>query len=126
MKHVSGFLLATLLALAAPLAGAAPVPAPGAAASSAPADADAALAQAVARRVHKVPGLDDVVVTARDGTVRLDGTVAQEQQRALAAQIAAQQKGVAAVENRLRTSARLVDRLDAASEQVGEIGRAHV
>ena len=118
MKHVSGFLLVTLLALAAPLAGAAPVPAPGAAASSAPADADAALAQAVARRVHKVPGLDDVVVTARDGTVRLDGTVAQEQQRALAAQIAAQQKGVAAVENRLRTSARLVDRLDAASEQV--------
>ncbi|HZH44221.1 MAG TPA: mechanosensitive ion channel domain-containing protein [Lysobacter sp.] len=110
-------LLALLLAWACTPA-VVPASAAPATAGRAHADADGALAREVARRIHDVPRLGDVVVTARAGEVRLDGTVVSVEDRALAAQIAGQNAGVRGVQNRVRVSARLTDRFEAAYAQV--------
>jgi small-conductance mechanosensitive channel len=82
-----------------------------------PTDVDASLARTVARRVHGVPDLAEVTVTATAGVVRLDGRVTGAEDRAHAEQIASQQAGVAAVDNRIVVSTRLGDRLVAALAQ---------
>lgn len=68
----------------------------------------------LARRLHGVAGLEDVVVTVQAGVARLDGTVIEVEDRVQAAQIASQQPGVDTVENHVQVSTRLSDRLDAA------------
>lgn len=68
----------------------------------------------LARRLHGVTGLEDVVVTVQAGVARLDGTVIEVEDRVQAAQIASQQPGVDTVENHVQVSTRLSDRLDAA------------
>lgn len=84
----------------------------------APSATDAQLALAVARRVHNVPDLRDVTVTATANVIRLDGRVTGAEDKSLAQQIAHQHPGVAAVDNRVQLSTALVDRLRAALNQM--------
>ncbi|HEU4773323.1 MAG TPA: mechanosensitive ion channel domain-containing protein [Lysobacter sp.] len=72
------------------------------------------MSRELARRLHGVAGLEDVVVTVQAGVARLDGTVIEVEDRVQAAQIASQQPGVDTVENHVQVSTRLSDRLDAA------------
>lgn len=120
-RLIAGVALATLAALAAPATAAPPDPAARAAVEvagmPAPSQGDSALAGAVARRLHNVPSLRDVTVTATAGAVRLDGRVTGAEDRAHAMQIARQHPGVAAVDNRIELSSRLLDRLQAALNQ---------
>ncbi|GAB2516663.1 mechanosensitive ion channel domain-containing protein [Lysobacter humi (ex Lee et al. 2017)] len=118
-SRAAGALLAALLVLS-PTSGAAVAPpaSPAAAASKVPTDADARLAHSVARRLHAVPDLHDITVTATAAEVRLDGRVAGLEDRAHAEQIARQQPGVRAVDNRVQLSTGLVDRLRVALGQV--------
>lgn len=120
----SAALLALLFSAAAlaipPRAPSSPAAAP---AATAPADAvptpqDTLLARDVARRVHNVPDLREVTVTATGGRVRLAGVVTGADDRAHAEQIAAQHTGVAGVDNHVELSNRLSDRLGAAFGQV--------
>ncbi|MEO6169737.1 MAG: mechanosensitive ion channel family protein [Lysobacter sp.] len=76
--------------------------------------ADDALTTEVARRLQNADGMQGVTVTVTSGVARLDGNVLEAEDRALAAQIASQQPGVAAVDNQLTLSTRLQDRIDAA------------
>ena len=125
-SRVAGLALAGLIALLASLLPAAAAPAPSGPVRDpaalvrgrTPSQADATLASAVARRLHNVPDLAAVTVTATAGVVRLDGRVTGPEDRAHAQQIAAQHTGVAAVDNRVVVSTRLADRLRAAFSQV--------
>ncbi len=90
----------------------------GAKAASAPGAVDTQLARHVASRLHAVPGYDGIVVTAENGVVRLDGEVGDPDDRAHAEQIAAQQKGVASVDNRIEIAGGVGKRLHLALQQV--------
>lgn len=83
-----------------------------------PTTSDAVLARRVARRLHVLPELHDVTATATGGVIRLDGRVTQAGTRAHAEQIASQQPGVSAVDNRITVSTTLGDRLQAALSQM--------
>ncbi|HEY4581554.1 MAG TPA: mechanosensitive ion channel family protein, partial [Lysobacter sp.] len=90
----------------------------GARAAGAPVATDTQLARHVASRLHAVPGYDGIVVTAQKGVVRLDGVVGGADDLAHAEQIAAQQKGVASVDNRLEIAGGVGKRLHLALQQV--------
>ena len=79
---------------------------------------DLALSQRVARRLQNADGMEDVTVSVSAGVARLDGQVLKVEDRVLAAQIAAQQPGIASVDNRVELSTRLSDRFDVAIRQV--------
>lgn len=120
LSRAAGLLLAALLVLF-PLishAASAAAPSPSSTAPNVPSDADAQLAHGVARRLHAVPDLHDITVTATAAQVRLDGRVAGPEDRAHAEQIARQHPGVRAVDNRVQLSTGLIDRLQVALGQV--------
>ena len=68
---------------------------------------DLALSQRVARRLQNADGMEGVTVSVSAGVARLDGRVLKVEDRVLAAQIAAQQPGIASVDNRVELSTRL-------------------
>lgn len=121
LKWIAGVVLACVMAL---------LPAAFAQEAAAPADpaeltrgrtptaTDSRLAGAVSQRMARVPDLRDVTVTATANVVRLDGQVTGPEDRSHAEQIARQQAGVVAVDNRIELSTRLGDRLRAALGQV--------
>ena len=80
----------------------------------APTDADAELSERTAARLRNIEGLQNVDVTVAAGVARLDGTVVDVRDRALATQVAKQQPGIVAVENHLQLSTNLGDRFQAA------------
>lgn len=121
-------LLATALTCMRPAASqetGARVPPPMATAAVAadpvPASANAVRASDIARRLHRMPGLREVTVTATTSGLRLDGMVDGSEDRALAAQIASQPAGMAAVDNRINVGSNLSERLQLAFQQV--VGR---
>lgn len=123
LKWIAGAVLACLLTLLPAFA----LPAQDAAKASDPAAltrgrtptaSDAQLARAVAQRLQTVADLRDVTVTSTANVVRLDGRVTGASSRSHAEQIAAQQAGVVAVDNRIELSTGLADRLRAAFGQV--------
>ncbi|HZX80898.1 MAG TPA: mechanosensitive ion channel family protein [Lysobacter sp.] len=83
-----------------------------------PVAADTQLARTVAAQLHAVPGYGRITVTATGGVVRLEGSVGGADDRAHAEQIAAQQKGVASVDNRLQIAGGVGTRLQLALQQV--------
>ncbi|GAB1596256.1 mechanosensitive ion channel family protein [Lysobacter claricitrinus] len=88
-------------------------------ASAVPTAADNQVAVAVAARLRALPDYSNVTVTAAGGVVRLEGSVAGDEERAHAQQIAAQQPGVARVDNRLQIAGSIGVRLKLALQQVG-------
>jgi uncharacterized membrane protein len=114
---LAGCLVCTSLAGSAQ-GGAWAAQAAGAAAATVPTSSDTQLARTVAARVHAAPGLNAVTVTSAGGIVRLDGSVADPAERAHAEQIAAQQRGVASVDNRLQIAGDVATRLKLALSQV--------
>ena len=76
--------------------------------------------QTIARRFRDIPGMEGVTVTVQGGTARLTGEVVDVEARQLAEQVAAQQEGVAAVENRITLSTNVGARLRAAMGEVME------
>lgn len=123
LKWIAGLVLACLLCLlpcegvSAPKA-AKPVDTAALVRGKTPDARDAQLARVVAQRLHNVADLRGVTVTTTAGVVRLEGRVTGPEDRAHAAQIAAQQAGVVAVDNRIALSTSLPDRLRAALGQV--------
>ncbi len=104
--------------LAAP--SAAPAAPPIAPASMPKAQADRELSRQVGERLRGVDGLEDVTATVHDQVARLDGEVIEPEKREVAEQVATQQPGIEAVENRVRISTRLSDRLQVAVRQIGD------
>lgn len=104
--------------LAAP--SAAPASPPIAPASVPKAQADRELSRQVGERLRGVDGLEDVTATVHDQVARLDGEVVEPEKREVAEQVATQQPGIEAVENRVRISTRLSDRLQVAVRQIGD------
>ncbi|WP_187770704.1 mechanosensitive ion channel family protein [Cognatilysobacter lacus] len=84
----------------------------------APGPNDTQLARTVAARLHAVPGFGAVTVTSAAGVVRLEGSVSDSTDRAHAEQIAVQQPGVGAVDDRLQIPGGVVTRLHLALSQV--------
>ncbi|RPE81797.1 mechanosensitive ion channel family protein [Vulcaniibacterium tengchongense] len=115
-----GILPAALLALALAAGSVAAAPPAPAADATASERADLALSAQVNARLREIEGLERVTATAHGGVARLEGEVLDAARREAAEQAAAQQAGVRAVENRIRVSTRLDDRLDAALRLVGE------
>lgn len=91
----------------------APAPAPEA-------QADRELNRQVGERLRDVDGLEDVTATVHDQVARLDGEVVEPEKREVAEQVATQQPGIEAVENRVQISTRLSDRLQVAVRQIGD------
>lgn len=100
------------------LAQAAGVRVAAAARPTAPTSNDTRLARTVAYRLRAVPGYGAVTVTAAGGVVRLEGSVNDDGDRVHAEQIAAQQPGVASVDNRLHIAGGVTTRLRIALQQV--------
>lgn len=122
-RRFAGLVLACcLLSLAAPCAMAQSdallAQAAGARAAATPKAADTQLTRSVATRLRAVPGFDSVTVTSAGGVVRLEGSVNDDADRAHAEQIAAQQPGVASVDNRLQIAGGVATRLRLALSQV--------
>jgi small conductance mechanosensitive channel len=90
-----------------------PAPAPEA-------QADRELSRQVGERLRDVDGLEDVTATVHDQVARLDGEVVEPEKREVAEQVATQQPGIEAVENRVQISTRLSDRLQVAVRQIGD------
>lgn len=99
---------------------AAPAAPPIAPASVPKAQADRELSRQVGERLRGVDGLEDVTATVHDQVARLDGEVVEPEKREVAEQVATQQPGIEAVENRVRISTRLSDRLQVAVRQIGD------
>lgn len=97
-----------------------PAAPPIAPASAPTAQADRELSRQVGERLRGVDGLEDVTATVHDQVARLDGEVVEPEKREVAEQVATQQPGVEAVENRVRISTRLSDRLQVAVRQIGD------
>ena len=76
--------------------------------------------ETIARRLRNIPGMEEVTVTVQGGTARLAGQVVDPDARQLAEQVAAQQEGVAAVENRITLSTNVSARLGTAMREVVE------
>jgi small conductance mechanosensitive channel len=111
------------LALALPvsaMASATPASASTAPAPSPEAQADRELSRRVGARLRDVDGLEDVTATVHDQVARLDGHVVEPEKREVAEQVATQQPGIEAVENRVQISTRLSDRLQVAVRQIGD------
>ncbi|WP_133500989.1 mechanosensitive ion channel domain-containing protein [Cognatilysobacter terrigena] len=87
--------------------------------STTPTSADTQLSRTVAARLRAVPGYSNITVTATGGVVRLEGSVGDDTSRVHAEQIAAQQPGVAKVDNRLQIAGSIGTRLKIALQQVG-------
>lgn len=85
-----------------------------------PAPEDRELSRQVGARLRNVEGLEDVTATVHDNIVRLDGQVLEPDKREVAEQVATQQPGIEAVDNRVRISTRLSDRLQVAVRQIGD------
>jgi small-conductance mechanosensitive channel len=79
---------------------------------------DTQVSRNVAARLRAVPGFNAVTVTVAGGVARLEGSVNDPADRAHAEQIAAQQAGVAAVDNRLQIAGGVATRLRLALSQV--------
>ncbi|WP_162301373.1 mechanosensitive ion channel family protein [Cognatilysobacter segetis] len=122
IRRLAALLLACALswlpALAAAKDGAWIAQAAGVKAAATPTRSDTQLARAVAARVHAVPGFNSVTVTSSGGVVRLEGSVGDPTDRAHAEQIAAQQPGVASVDNRLQIAGGVLTRLQLSLSQV--------
>lgn len=84
-------------------------------ADTAPIPDDDTLTLQVARRLQKADGMQDVNVTVTAGVARLEGSVLEVEDRALAEQIASQHPGIGTVENQVTLTTHLIDRLDAAT-----------
>ncbi len=72
------------------------------------------LAVQIQNRISLVPGLEQVQVSEQGGVVRLEGSVIKADNRDIAATLAQDMDGVIAVQNRLRLSPSLQQRMDAA------------
>lgn len=112
--------LLVLMQLASATSSATPAPAPLAPAPPSEAQADRELSRQVGERLRDVDGLQDVTATVHGQVARLDGEVVEPEQREVAEQVATQQPGIEAVENRVRISTRLSDRLQVAVRQIGD------
>ena len=97
-----------------------PAAPPIAPASAPKAQADRELSRQVGERLRGVDGLEDVTATVHDQVARLDGEVVEPEKREVAEQVATQQPGIEAVENRVRISTHLSDRLQVAVRQIGD------
>lgn len=97
-----------------------PAAPPIAPASAPKAQADRELSRQVGARLRGVDGLEDVTATVHDQVARLDGEVVEPEKREVAEQVATQQPGIEAVENRVRISTHLSDRLQVAVRQIGD------
>lgn len=97
-----------------------PAAPPIASASAPKAQADRELSRQVGERLRGVDGLEDVTATVHDQVARLDGEVVEPEKREVAEQVATQQPGIEAVENRVRISTHLSDRLQVAVRQIGD------
>ncbi|WP_368563832.1 mechanosensitive ion channel domain-containing protein [Pseudoxanthomonas sp. UTMC 1351] len=97
-----------------------PAPVPLAPAPPTEAQADRELSRRVGERLRDVDGLEDVTATVHGQVARLDGEVVEPEKREVAEQVATQQPGIETVENRVRISTRLSDRLQVAVRQVGD------
>ncbi|WP_222564311.1 mechanosensitive ion channel family protein [Novilysobacter antarcticus] len=92
-----------------------PAQAAGLDAEASPVLDDDVLTLQVARRLQKADGMDAINVTVTGGVARLEGSVLEVEDRALAEQIASQHPGISAVENQVTLTTHLIDRLDAAT-----------
>jgi len=110
-------LAALLLSLACSAVAAATPAAPPPAPQLSGAD-DAATRAALERRLRRVPGLEQVTVAVDGGVARLGGEVLAEDERALAAAIAANAEGVHAVHDRIELSADIGRRFERSREQL--------
>jgi small conductance mechanosensitive channel len=95
----------------------APTQAPAPAPQISEAD-DAATRASLERRLQRVPGLERVTAAVDGGVARLGGEVLAEDERALAATIAANADGVHAVHNRIELSADIGRRFERSREQL--------
>jgi small-conductance mechanosensitive channel len=116
---VAAWLALTLPASATSSATPAPAPTPTPT-PAAEAQADRELSRQVGKRLRDVDGLEDVTATVHDQVAWLDGEVIEPEQREVAEQVATQQPGIEAVENRVQISTRLGDRLQVAVRQIGD------
>lgn len=117
MISALAMLILPVLATASAIPTSPPVPAP-----TPPAEAqeDRELSRQVGDRLRDVDGLEDVTATVQNQVARLDGKVVEPEKREVAEQVATQQPGIEAVENRIRISTRLSDRLQVAVRQIGD------
>lgn len=83
------------------------------------ADDNTRIASDIGHRLHRVPALEEVQVRAANAVVELEGPVADADSRALASTLAAQEPGVAAIDNRISVDAGVRERLRLAFDQVG-------
>jgi small-conductance mechanosensitive channel len=122
IHRIAGLLLSCCLlflpAVASAQSGAWIAQAAGVRAAAAPTGTDTQLSRDVAARLRAVPGFASVTVTVAGGVVRLEGSVSDPTDRAHAEQIAAQQPGVGAVDNRLQIAGGVATRLKLALSQV--------
>ena len=122
IRRIAGLLLACCLFVfpfvSAAQSGAWIAQAAGVKTAAAPSGSDTQLSRSVAARLRAVPGFNSVTVTVAGGVVRLEGSVGDPTDRAHAEQIAAQQPGVASVDNRLQIAGGVATRLKLALSQV--------
>jgi small-conductance mechanosensitive channel len=112
--------LMLLVQLAPATSSATPAPVPGTPALPTETRKDSELSRQVGERLRDVDGLEGVTATVHDQVARLDGEVVESEKREVAEQVATQQPGIEAVENRVRISTRLSDRLQVAARQIGD------
>jgi small conductance mechanosensitive channel len=124
MQIIYRWIMASALILlmqpASATSSATPASVPITPASPAQAHKDSELSRQVGARLRDVDGLEDVTATVHNQVARLDGEVVEPEKREVAEQVATQQPGIEAVENRVQISTRLSDRLQVAVRQIGD------